>query len=1232
MAEPCLPDVDKLKLVRDGTEQGDRFPAPLDPKTVPVHGRDTAHSLLFAREYAAFLKFYTTDNVADESWQAFFSKDVSVALAAASIQDVDRYRSVILACFTALEDLDNASNPDVVRRNIGFVFAAVATLAKQIDLLKDILPADIALKATIVNLIKTRLVGPLRRVVSWFNADQALPTGDRLIQPTLTVPDPRDDYEVSILGVAPAAFSAMLDPGLSEDWCSGGTWDAVKNVAADTSVFGDMSGSIFDRANTCAGHSLFTSACDQFLKAYARLVADSKVELAATLTSYGKHEPHYTLLLAFLQMFEYARADINELGGKHLDFYYRRVLQLAERPAEPSKAHVIVELAKNVESYALAESSEFKAGKDANSKPVVFTSDAAFVANKALVASVGNLYRDAEAGAIYVNAAAAVEDDSWHPFENSVQLGSFGFSIASHYLYLAEGTRTVTLTVRLAKEHGGAGGSLEPTAFVCRFTTEKGWLELSPSKCELTKQALEISVALGGDQPGVAAYSAKTHASTYDVSLPILEVRLSAALGMLRTFAVLETVTVSSIDLSVAVDGFRSLTVSTDLGPADASKPFQPFGPAPVIGSSLVIGCQEAFCKQGLTQAELVLSWRSWESQTTTAKIQSLSGGVWTGSAVQSVLNDSSVRFALTNDLAVFNGADDPGLVFEAPFGLKAANGYVKLILQGTFGHESYAADIANYAIRAVTDSTVPRRATPSPDIKASEVVQDLEFRPIEIVSRAGNEFPSTPYTPELEAITLDYSAKQSIECGATAEAMFDGRKARFYHVTPFGVAEQHGFLRTASEDTGVSLMPLVRHRNALDPALPAGSTVRHEGELYIGLSGVAAPQNVAVLFQIVDGSADPLAEKPSPHLHFSYLRSGDWAAFATDEVDDRTSELLESGIITFSVPADATDDDTLFPGGCTWLRIAVGEHVDAVCRLLGVKAQAVPVTFSDQKNDPAILATPLAAGTISKLMTPVSAIKSVTQPYETFGSRMAETPRAFHTRVSERLRHKNRAVALWDVERLVLGDFPSIHRVRCLNHTRYEPDASGAGIYQELAAGHVTLVPIPAVSEGYAADPLTPYTSLSVLADVEAYLNRRMSCFATLHVRNPEYERLRVACNVRLREGFDEKFSLTQLKTTITEFLAPWAFDASRRPSFGGKVYRSTLINLLEEQPCVDFVTDVRLYRRDAEGVESEAQAVVTGSRAVSVLTSVSADEHVIAALQVEDETGSLEECGCAS
>ena len=36
-----------------------------------------------------------------------------------------------------------------------------------------------------------------------------------------------------------------------------------------------------------------------------------------------------------------------------------------------------------------------------------------------------------------------------------------------------------------------------------------------------------------------------------------------------------------------------------------------------------------------------------------------------------------------------------------------------------------------------------------------------------------------------------------------------------------------------------------------------------------------------------------------------------------------------------------------------------------------------------------------------------------------------------YYTRVSERLRHKNRAIQLWDYEHLILQNFPHLYRVK---------------------------------------------------------------------------------------------------------------------------------------------------------------------------------------------------------
>jgi hypothetical protein len=271
--------------------------------------------------------------------------------------------------------------------------------------------------------------------------------------------------------------------------------------------------------------------------------------------------------------------------------------------------------------------------------------------------------------------------------------------------------------------------------------------------------------------------------------------------------------------------------------------------------------------------------------------------------------------------------------------------------------------------------------------------------------------------------------------------------------------------------------------------------------------------------------------------------------------------------------------------------------------------------------------ALPLPAGTIAKLANADSAIKKVEQLYATFGGRAAETGSHFFTRVSERLRHKNRAIAQWDYERMVLEAFPTVHKVKCLNHLRFEPTGN-THIYRELAAGHVTVIVVSNLRNQNAVNTLRPYTALGDLENIETFLKARMTCQATLHVRNPLFEPIRAEFKVRYFPGYDETFYTQLLNEGIIRFLSPWAFDAGQDIGFGGKIYKSALINFVEEQPYVDYVEDFRLIhltippKPDQETIEPGTQC--------SIL--VSAEAHFITVILDNAAAGLTEDCGCAT
>jgi hypothetical protein len=153
----------------------------------------------------------------------------------------------------------------------------------------------------------------------------------------------------------------------------------------------------------------------------------------------------------------------------------------------------------------------------------------------------------------------------------------------------------------------------------------------------------------------------------------------------------------------------------------------------------------------------------------------------------------------------------------------------------------------------------------------------------------------------------------------------------------------------------------------------------------------------------------------------------------------------------------------------------------------------------------------------------------------------------------------------------------------------------------------------------------------LRVLEEIERFLSARMSCFARLHVRNPQFEEVRLDLRVRLRDGVDETFVVNQLKREITEFLSPWAFRGEARPTFQGKVHKSVVVNFIEERPYVDYVTDVRLFHRLPGAADGPDLDEVVGSRAISILVSVPPHHHSVGVIHSDEEL-IAQECSCST
>ncbi|HYE54396.1 MAG TPA: hypothetical protein VD996_06115, partial [Chitinophagaceae bacterium] len=68
--------------------------------------------------------------------------------------------------------------------------------------------------------------------------------------------------------------------------------------------------------------------------------------------------------------------------------------------------------------------------------------------------------------------------------------------------------------------------------------------------------------------------------------------------------------------------------------------------------------------------------------------------------------------------------------------------------------------------------------------------------------------------------------------------------------------------------------------------------------------------------------------------------------------------------------------------------------------------------------------------------------------------------------------------------------------------------------------------------------------------------------------------------------------------------------------------VYKSVMINFIEERPYVDYITDVYMYHDKQDGCpESKDQDEIVASTAMSILVSAPAKEHLIHVIEEDDE-----------
>lgn len=1156
-----------------GVSRVNRVLQALLPAYAKIDERIMPDLILFAREYARYLNYYPDSKPTFNNelpaplgdWTMFMKMDVSVTLAAIAKLDTDNYFSYFDYLVNTIETTD-ASQTAELKKYYTSLFQFIYSLVYRLDDEWQHLPGDFGFTEYFSNMITSQMNELFWRVELYYK-DPALQT--LLNDAVLFIPD-NAPVEIS-------KVSELTSNHLSTIWNYTGTFDVQFEGNTDG-----------EKIKYIAQHSIFKGTIELLLKAIAHLSQKANEWLDMTITSFQKHTPHYALYLTFIQLFKYAQNNLNNYTGRHLDFYYKKILQLKNNPAKPDFAHLVIELAKQTDVHLLKGGIAFKAGKDADNLERFYTLKDDTVLNKGSIKSIRSwMAKKNSAGTVLKVFAAPVAnsgdgkggditsaDKSWEPFGNNgnTDLARTGFSIAHSMLFMKEGTRYVEIKFTCSNIAALTVNPFIITSwFKARYTSPKGWTDAQFFYTYVIGNQLSFFVLIDNTLPAVVPYSEKVHAAGYRTGLPIMEFAINTNIIDQSPHLVLGALQVTSVDVKVYVYGLKDLNFQNEVSVLDPAKPFELFGPQPHIGSSLTIGSNEVFLKNRQHLVDATLHWE-WDKMDAlryppdptgyiidkTIAIKYLKNGTWqnvTTGYKQTILahvhskdeNDIEYHVQPAENIQLQLPLFNTGFNFNAtqPYDIASPYGFMKIVFtdETDFGHGDF---VQRFTAAAVA---------------------------------GGTNLPPNPYTPTVKNCYINYNAEGYIQFNETTPP--DDTRGHFYHITPFGHIEKS----KAFSNTVFNLL----------------APFNDEGVLFIGIENFKADQSIQILFQLSEGSANPLKNRQD--IQWSYLSANNlWKEFEDGKVTDATNDLTVSGIIRFGFPHDAVADTTLFPEQIFWIKAQVHLDTDAVCNIIRLHAQAILVEFTDYLNTGNFYKAVLPDSTISKLVVSDAAVKKITQPYASFGGVPVESDDMFYVRVSERLRHKNRAITIWDYEHLVLQNFTEVYKVKCLNHTLVTLNPDNTESDNELMPGHVVVVPLPDLRNKNAIDPLKPMVSLGILDEIKQFLRKHITPFVKLQVKNARFEEIQLEFKVKFY-GDDTAYYHDVLQQDIEQYLSPWAYDAGADIEFGGKIYKSVLLDFVEERPYVDFVTCFKMYHY-VDGIQSADvdEAVATSARTVLV------------------------------
>ncbi len=903
------------------------------------------------------------------------------------------------------------------------------------------------------------------------------------------------------------------------------------------------------------------------------------------------HPPQSALYIAFTLLLQQLQHQMNGLNLRHLDFYYKDILNIKANKGDSTKSVVSFDLLPNVSSAFIDVNSKLSAGKLFGSQSeILFSTDKPIVAYQIELAELQTLYlqqnpflqfgteepliSSVSKNILLTEGKTVTSPDEWYLFGANKQLSTqtsinesktveLGCIVSSKVLYLSEGKRTIQLKFNLNRETNSelnqtdtfwnlmnqivaskkipfnvVFSRLFDEGLLISYTTINGWVNFSNYVITYDNENTAFCIDLLLDEASDSLTLPKKNEQ--NLTFPSIKISLNN-LAPCFLYSFVNQLTISTIEIDVTVSGIKNLALYNNIGIVPQGKPFDLFGPLPAHNSYLLIGKSELFQKQ-VTSVAVQFNWdnlpldyggletyysgysESFLNSSFKLEAQALINYNWTDlspnpqkldlfktqeiltpEGYQSCVLDKKTTLCLDN-FNMYVDSRDNTLNDPLLYSINSSGGFIRFNLiepSYGFGMDLYQRDYSNIAMYNAKNKTqLP--------------------------------FPNRPFVPKVASITLDYTAKEIIQFDPTKQRnqLLSQPTSEYFHISPFG------------------FVPIIKNGVVFGDSF--FYNLKYTGYLYIGLKGIDQLMTVSLFFDLLPSSTT-ITIPEDDTLQLEYFQLNKWIPFKNEDIlVDNTNKLVKSGIIELVLHKFDSIESNLF-----WIRVSTKSSPEHYPKIKGIYFNAVEVTCTSEDNN--VIGQVIPMGSISKFVGKQPNVKSIIQPQDSFGGKTPENQSNMYVRISERLRHKNRALSIWDFERIVLEQFNDIRVAKCINQD----------VHFKITPGSLKLILLSqqwSIQERF-------YYGREFLDQVHDYIKQKANSFTKIEVINPTIETLIVNATIEFMPDDNGGYYLDLLNKNITDFLSPTVDVENGANGIGDVAIPSKLENFIEKLPFIKSV-----------------------------------------------------------